>query len=207
MNAPTICATLLLPSLLLCSCGPTRIWSTDSEAIDLRNTRVFSADYFTQRGRDLRDVPILILGLGMGVEADIGVTSFIHVGLGVSGGPAIGAHHGAMGQMFEKLAGFPFSNFEASGEPGGILAFFYQAHDDNEDSFSYCPRLLWVPLDIPDEEESLGWAGNLPRPLHWYDLQVGVSCAPVLFRAGISLGELSDFFLGWFNFDIGNDDM
>jgi len=169
--------------------------------------------YLQDRGRDFADIFGLDVGSGAGIGVDLQLSIYIHAGIAVYDLEKYVLTPNEIDRWREVVVAPVI----------GRMIFYY----DKSQRTSIRPRregrvpdavrggLLISPPIVGEllETEQIRATGfeeparNPEAPwINALDTDVGVALAVVGFRFGISPGELIDFLLGWFGFDIGFDD-
>lgn len=159
-----------------------------------------SGAYFSDRGRDAMDVFTVTVGVGVGVKARVGP---IQEGLllqqdliGMRGGTLLSGYDSDLNLDFLlPLPLIPVVSWSSSGLS----------------SISGCESFLNERISPRRKEVDAvaSWFLAIPErknPAFYTQIDVVIGLGPSL-RLGFNPGELLDFFLGWFNLDIYDDDM
>ena len=168
--------------------------------------------YLWDRGRDFTDIFGFDAGVGLGLGVDAQVSIYIHAGI--------------TAYRMEKatLTAREVDRWEEVGFAplvGRIILYYnkteprsrYDSKEDWPDAIR--GGLLASPPIVNEllgtvQYRTTGYevpARNREAPwINALDVDVGVALIAVSVRFGISPGELIDFLLGWFGFDIGFDD-
>lgn len=167
-----------------------------------------SCTYLAGRTRDLRDVVTLDFGVGFGLGIDGQLTDACHTGLGGGQYYVWQLGHPSLKGSDSALAGLQ-SNFAwlAHRSNGPLMAPDHQGWLWNAALWS-----AWFAVP-PHGYDARGDASVLPlsqcAEAPWWnaaDVDVGLQLLPVSLRVGFRPGELLDFLLGWFGYDLLGDD-
>lgn len=174
--------------------------------------RTAAGNYFANRGRDLGDV------FALQITGAVGVGAMVRgAGIAEAGG-GFGVHDRAYGVGWVYGQGHlgPWGA-STSGRRGGdlwtgILGVEYPNIETGMGRSSH--RIQRFPLfPVLTTNIDSKWLWEMEDDpmvtyykVHAYDVEVAAYLGLVYVRAGISLGELFDFFAGWFGFDPAGDD-
>lgn len=164
-----------------------------------------AGDYLVKRGLDLSDA-LQFEVVGPGVGAYVEVTPLVHLGADVI--MAYGDYGGACGNFQSRVPG--------ASEFAAYSLIVFHARGVDTDPVSLDPN---SDEDFPPPHGGFFIHGyrigsafsddamtpRYVRPIHWLDVEVD-GAAFLGMRIGFSVGELGDFFLGWFGVDIAGDD-
>ena len=151
--------------------------------------------YVQARGRDFLDIFRLEGHMGPGLQADTKLTDLVHLGLGSSRGARHGFNYGVVETHQVMEHHFPVSMVNSIIEPDNEA--LHTISWDLESTQHRCYILL--PGVIHESTQGVD-------ALHFFDVELGLY---VLFpgaRIGLSPGELLDFILGIWTFDLAGDD-
>jgi hypothetical protein len=151
--------------------------------------------YAEARWRDLGDIFRVEGHLGPCLQADLKATELLHLGFGSSQGGRSGFNYGIWETQTVLEHHLPWSLIQSITEPD--LEALHTISWGLEAPQHRCYILLPGVMN----DSSLGVDG-----LHFFDLELGLY---VLFpgaRVGFSPGELLDFVLGFWTFDLAGDD-
>jgi hypothetical protein len=154
--------------------------------------------YLRDRGRDLLDVFRIEGSVGVGLHVHVNATELAHVGAGSSRRYEGGIVYGEPGADRRVEDDFPLSYVYTLVDPE--TEALHTLRWGKEDRYSPQHRCYWI---MPGEIGRSAWQRDL---LHYFDIEVGVFVGIVGIQVGFSLGELVDFILGIFTFDIADDD-
>lgn len=169
--------------------------------------------YFRSRMLDAAEVPMMGIGFGGGLHADVEATILAHVGVGAAYNHMLGMHT-FKGLLYgprwnEIVGGIPFNDCfdplltHARGVRAGPLIRGEKL--DHSHTCSLVPLLLSRDMeDLPNYRPA--FCHNLFPPIGWADVSAGATVFPVAVRVGFSPGEALDFLGGWVGIDIAGDD-
>ena len=174
--------------------------------------RTAIGNYFANRGKDFGDV------FAVQVTGAVGVGAMARAGGIAEAGGGFGVHDKQWGAGWVYGSGnLGPLGASSSGRRGGdlwvgILGIEYpnieQGMGRTSNRIQRFPLFPCITTNINSK-----WIWEMdPDPLvdyyliHAYDVEVVAYLGLVYVRAGISLGELFDFFAGWFGYDPANDD-
>lgn len=152
--------------------------------------------YVRARGNDLGDVFRLEGAFGPGLQVDAGIGEIVHLGLGSFMGQRSGWQYGHMfsGEVLEHyLPGSLIESVRVRGYEGMHLVSWWYEQPPQHQCF------LLFPYGIGDSTARR-------EDVHVFDIEAGIHLVAFGVRAGISPGELLDFVLGFWGFDLAGDD-
>lgn len=153
--------------------------------------------YLGNRASDFGDIFRLELSVGVGLQAHVTATEIAHVGLGSSRRYSGGLRYGEFLGERRIEDHFPVS-------------YIMTVADSTRESLH---SLKWGPKGeevqhrcyavVPGQLHRSTWEKD---PIHYWDIEVAVMAGVVGVEAGFSFGQLIDFLVGLFGFDLAGDD-
>ncbi len=174
--------------------------------------RTTVGNYFANRGRDFGDV------FALQVTGAVGVGVMARGGGLVEGGGGFGVHDKMWGAgwVYGKGNLGPLGGSSSGRRSGdlwvGILGVEYpnieQGMGRSSNRIQRFPLFPFITTNINSK-----WIWEMEDDplvdyyrIHAYDVELVAYLGVIYVRAGISLGELFDFFAGWFGYDPAGDD-
>ncbi len=154
--------------------------------------------YLRDRGRDFVDIWRVEGSVGVGLHAHVTATELAHIGVGSSRRYVAGIMYGEGTSERRIEDDFPLSYVWTIADPETESLHSLRWGNSNEGAAQH--RCFWM---VPGELNRNTYERDV---LHYFDIEVGVFAAIVGFEVGFSIGELFDFIVGLFGFDLGNDD-
>ncbi|MFW6159298.1 MAG: hypothetical protein ACOC8E_08075 [Planctomycetota bacterium] len=160
------------------------------------------AHYVNNRASDLRQIPRLTIGLGLGLSAEAQAGP-----VRPTAGAAVYAELGTLyGRWKNTFVLAPCFDTNSNYGLAVLSQEGFQPVVPRRDGYHYRLydlRLLGVRIQ---EDPLDAWSHHEKTWLRHTDVELGGTLGVVRASAGLSAGEIADFLLGWFGLDIAEDD-